>query len=35
LPLVLLTLCATAWLWLKTRKPGPKPAETPIEAAAK
>lgn len=35
LPLVLLTLAATAWLWLKTRKPGPQPAETPIEAAAK
>ena len=35
LPLVLLTLAATAWLWWKTRKPGPKPAETPLEAAAK
>jgi len=35
LPLVLLTLAATAWLWWKTPKPGPLPAETPIEAAAK
>jgi MFS family permease len=35
LPLVLLTLAATAWLWWKSPKPGPLPAETPIEAAAK
>jgi MFS family permease len=35
LPLVLLTLGATTWLWLKTRKPGPMPAETPVEAAIK
>ena len=35
LPLVLLTLAGTAWLWLKTRKLKPAPAETPIEAAAK
>jgi len=35
LPLVLLTVAGTAWLWLKSRKPGPTPAEIPIEAAAK
>jgi hypothetical protein len=35
LPLVLLTLAATAWLWWKLRKPDPKPAETRVEAAAK
>jgi hypothetical protein len=35
LPLVLLTVAATAWLWWKSRKPGPKPAEAPIEVTAK
>lgn len=35
LPLVLLTLAGTAWLWRKSRTPAPAPAETPIEAAAK
>jgi hypothetical protein len=34
LPLVLVTLAATGWLWWKSRKPDPKPAETPLEAAA-
>lgn len=35
LPLVLLTMGATAWLWAKSRRPKSAPAETPIEAAAK
>ncbi len=35
LPLVLLTVAGTVWLWLKSRKPDPKPAATPVEAAAK
>jgi predicted MFS family arabinose efflux permease len=35
LPLVLLVLGATGWLWAKSRKPKPTVAETPIEAAAK
>ena len=35
LPLVLLTIAGTAWLWLKLRKPAPAPVETPVEAAAK
>ena len=35
LPLVLLTVAGTLWLWLKSRKPAPTPAETPVEAAAK
>jgi predicted MFS family arabinose efflux permease len=35
LPLVLLTMGATAWLWAKSRRTKPAPTETPIEAAAK
>ncbi|MGH7003404.1 MAG: MFS transporter, partial [Alphaproteobacteria bacterium] len=35
LPLVLLTIAGTLWLWLKLRKPAPTQAETPVEAAAK
>lgn len=34
LPLVLLTLVATGWLWWKTRKPRGHSADTPVEAAA-
>jgi len=35
LPLVLLTVASTVWLWLKTRKPDSKPADAPVEAAVK
>jgi MFS family permease len=35
LPLVVLTVGATVWLWLKSRKPDPKPADAPVEAAVK
>jgi predicted MFS family arabinose efflux permease len=35
LPLVLATLGATAWLWLRSRRAAQKPVEPPVEAAAK